>query len=83
MEGMKIFTDSLTVWNGHSRHKGNYARFPIDFLHPQEIYSYFWVSNNTVLSHQKGVFRVNCIDCLDRTNVVQVGSRALSFKDSL
>jgi hypothetical protein len=22
MEGMKIFTDSLTVWNGHSRHKG-------------------------------------------------------------
>ena len=24
-----------------------------------------------VLSTQKGVFRVNCIDCLDRTNVVQ------------
>jgi hypothetical protein len=77
MEGMKIFTDSLIVWNGHSRHKGNYARFSIYFVRSQEIYSYFWVSNNTVLSHQKGVFRVNCIDCLDRTNVVQVGSRAL------
>lgn len=25
-----------------------------------------------LLSKQKGVFRVNCIDCLDRTNVVQV-----------
>ena len=23
------------------------------------------------MSQQKGVFRVNCIDCLDRTNVVQ------------
>jgi hypothetical protein len=25
-----------------------------------------------IMSEQKGVFRVNCIDCLDRTNVVQV-----------
>jgi hypothetical protein len=24
------------------------------------------------MSTQKGVFRINCIDCLDRTNVVQV-----------
>ena len=24
-----------------------------------------------VVCTQKGVFRVNCIDCLDRTNVVQ------------
>lgn len=24
-----------------------------------------------MMSHQKGVFRVNCIDCLDRTNVVE------------
>ena len=26
------------------------------------------------MSEQKGAFRVNCIDCLDRTNVVQVHS---------
>ena len=24
------------------------------------------------MSEQKGAFRVNCIDCLDRTNVVEV-----------
>ncbi|KAF7440628.1 hypothetical protein PC9H_000974 [Pleurotus ostreatus] len=32
---------------------------------------FFWMSGKTVLSDQAGVFRVNCIDCLDRTNVVQ------------
>lgn len=32
---------------------------------------YFWVSDNAIMSRQKAVFRVNCIDCLDRTNVVQ------------
>ncbi|KAL4077324.1 SacI homology domain-containing protein [Scleroderma yunnanense] len=36
-----------------------------------ESQGYFWVSNGRLLSKQKGVFRVNCIDCLDRTNVVQ------------
>ncbi|KIK59630.1 hypothetical protein GYMLUDRAFT_44597 [Collybiopsis luxurians FD-317 M1] len=33
--------------------------------------AFFWVSDGVMLSQQKGVFRVNCIDCLDRTNVVQ------------
>ena len=28
-------------------------------------------SSGTVVSVQQGVFRTNCIDCLDRTNVVQ------------
>ncbi|KAG1903754.1 phosphoinositide polyphosphatase [Suillus fuscotomentosus] len=36
-----------------------------------ENQGFFWVSNSMLLSKQKGVFRVNCIDCLDRTNVVQ------------
>lgn len=36
-----------------------------------ESQGFFWVSNNMLLSKQKGIFRVNCIDCLDRTNVVQ------------
>ena len=39
--------------------------------------SFYWVSNNCILSQQKGVFRVNCIDCLDRTNVVQVSNSNL------
>ena len=33
-----------------------------------------WISNDLVMSQQKGAFRVNCIDCLDRTNVVEVNS---------
>lgn len=36
-----------------------------------ESQGYFWLSDDMLLSEQKGVFRVNCIDCLDRTNVVQ------------
>ncbi|KAI9057938.1 hypothetical protein FKP32DRAFT_1582863 [Trametes sanguinea] len=36
-----------------------------------ESQGYFWISNNRIMSKQKGVFRVNCIDGLDRTNVVE------------
>ncbi|CAD5112984.1 DgyrCDS2188 [Dimorphilus gyrociliatus] len=32
---------------------------------------FFWKNNKKSLSKQKGIFRVNCVDCLDRTNVVQ------------
>jgi len=40
--------------------------------HYQEQFSYFLQSREgNVLSRQSGVFRTNCIDCLDRTNVVQ------------
>ncbi|CAF3807740.1 unnamed protein product [Rotaria magnacalcarata] len=35
-------------------------------------YSYFAISKTGILQgQQNGVFRTNCIDCLDRTNVVQ------------
>ncbi|XP_065213793.1 phosphatidylinositide phosphatase SAC2 isoform X2 [Planococcus citri] len=33
--------------------------------------NYTWVDNQGLISKQNGTFRVNCIDCLDRTNVVQ------------
>ncbi|KAH9843189.1 SacI homology domain-containing protein [Rhodofomes roseus] len=36
-----------------------------------ENQGYFWISNNTIMSRQHGIYRVNCIDCLDRTNVVE------------
>ncbi|KAJ7582942.1 SacI homology domain-containing protein [Mycena floridula] len=36
-----------------------------------EHQGYLWISDGIIMSRQKGVFRVNCIDCLDRTNVVQ------------
>ncbi|XP_033626106.1 phosphatidylinositide phosphatase SAC1-like [Asterias rubens] len=38
----------------------------------QEKYGYFMITpENQLLKHQTGVFRTNCMDCLDRTNVVQ------------
>lgn len=36
-----------------------------------EQYSYFHMSNGSILSKQVGIIRTNCIDSLDRTNVVQ------------
>lgn len=40
--------------------------------HEQDEYGVFHVKGDgTILSTQIGVFRTNCIDCLDRTNVVQ------------
>lgn len=40
---------------------------------------YCWRDKEGLICSQKGVFRVNCIDCLDRTNVVQVTSFAVHF----
>lgn len=40
--------------------------------HEQDEMGVFHVkTDGTVISMQTGVFRTNCIDCLDRTNVVQ------------
>ncbi|QRV85813.1 phosphatidylinositide phosphatase SAC2 [Ceratobasidium sp. AG-Ba] len=36
-----------------------------------ESQGYFWVLDGQPVARQRGVFRTNCIDCLDRTNVVQ------------
>ncbi|XP_015118283.1 phosphatidylinositide phosphatase SAC1 isoform X2 [Diachasma alloeum] len=49
--------------------------------HDQEQMGYFLLSRDgALLSVQDGVFRTNCIDCLDRTNVVQsmLAKRALA-----
>ena len=32
---------------------------------------YCWIDNKGLICQQKIMFRVNCIDCLDRTNVIQ------------
>ena len=49
-----------------------YGLYPWSRAHDADIHaSYFWISNNHIMSQQKGVFRVNCIDGLDRTNVVE------------
>ncbi|KAL5511494.1 hypothetical protein ACEPAH_4711 [Sanghuangporus vaninii] len=36
-----------------------------------ETQGFTWFSGEVLMSKQRSVFRVNCIDCLDRTNVVQ------------
>ncbi|EDV25949.1 uncharacterized protein TRIADDRAFT_24656, partial [Trichoplax adhaerens] len=47
-------------------------------------YGYFMVRNDgSVVSAQTGAFRTNCIDCLDRTNVVQSMLAHLSVQDQL
>lgn len=33
--------------------------------------NYCWKDRQGVICKQNGIFRINCIDCLDRTNVVQ------------
>ncbi|KAJ2710611.1 hypothetical protein H4R19_003664 [Coemansia spiralis] len=39
--------------------------------HEMDDMGYFWRGGRQTLMRQQGVFRVNCMDCLDRTNVVQ------------
>ncbi|XP_045505127.1 phosphatidylinositol-3-phosphatase SAC1 isoform X1 [Colias croceus] len=39
--------------------------------HEQKEFGYFLSRGETVIMRQTGVFRTNCVDCLDRTNVVQ------------
>ncbi|KAK0077686.1 hypothetical protein PV325_003590 [Microctonus aethiopoides] len=52
--------------------------------HDQEQMGYFLLSKDgTMLSVQDGVFRTNCIDCLDRTNVVQSMLAKRSLTDAL
>ena len=49
--------------------------------HDAEQMGYFLLTRDgALLSVQEGVFRTNCIDCLDRTNVVQsmLAKRVLS-----
>lgn len=45
----------------------------LDMLQTERLRQRFWLrdSNGKILKRQEGVFRTNCIDCLDRTNVVQ------------
>lgn len=33
---------------------------------------YTWIDSHGIICRQQSTFRVNCMDCLDRTNVCQV-----------
>ncbi|XP_072169142.1 phosphatidylinositol-3-phosphatase SAC1-like [Diadema setosum] len=50
----------------------------------QEHFAYFLMdANNELVTHQTGVFRTNCMDCLDRTNVVQSLLAGRALQDQL
>ncbi|KAG0254428.1 inositol polyphosphate 5-phosphatase [Actinomortierella ambigua] len=67
----------MTKFDYHSQVKGgNYDQVQTLLRHVQgdsEKYGYFYhdLASNTIVQTQKGVFRTNCLDCLDRTNVIQ------------
>lgn len=74
--GTRISRCSLINCNVSSRVKGKFSSASTehhDLTWPPLFDTrYLWVSNDMIMSQQKGVFRMNCIDCLDRTNVVEV-----------
>lgn len=51
-----------------------------DISADHDEFSYFLINEKRLVHLQEGVFRTNCIDCLDRTNVVQsmIAWRSLS-----
>ncbi|XP_072177486.1 phosphatidylinositide phosphatase SAC2-like [Diadema setosum] len=44
---------------------------------------YCWADAEGVILEQRGVFRVNCMDCLDRTNVVQTALARVVLRTQL
>ncbi|PVG02589.1 hypothetical protein CPB86DRAFT_861460 [Serendipita vermifera] len=64
-----------TKWDFHAECRGmryeNISKLIHQMERTFERQGFYWISGTTVMSQQRGVFRVNCIDCLDRTNVVQ------------
>ncbi|KAF9938956.1 inositol polyphosphate 5-phosphatase [Mortierella alpina] len=67
----------MTRFDYHSQVKGgNYDQLQSLLQHVRgdsERYGYFYhdLLSNTIVQTQRGVFRTNCLDCLDRTNVIQ------------
>ncbi|KAI7900605.1 SacI homology domain-containing protein [Cokeromyces recurvatus] len=53
---------------------GNYDNVSIllkDIRHIMDDYGFFLMDTDEIINTQKGIFRTNCMDCLDRTNLVQ------------
>ncbi|KAI7819682.1 Endonuclease/exonuclease/phosphatase [Gamsiella multidivaricata] len=67
----------MTRFDYHSQVKGgNYEQIMALLNHVRgasERYGYFYhdLLSNTIVQTQRGVFRTSCLDCLDRTNVIQ------------
>lgn len=71
---------SLIVFTGFDFHyavkRDNYDKLKslvdmVSYAFEENGYFLCDVSKNAIISTQTGIFRTNCLDCLDRTNVVQ------------
>ncbi|KAJ2655727.1 hypothetical protein IWW48_005395 [Coemansia sp. RSA 1200] len=62
-------------WDFHRETHGmrfeNIKQLVAQLQHEINNVGYYWHSGTQELTTQNGVFRINCMDCLDRTNVVQ------------
>lgn len=65
------FYDFHFACKGHKFERSDYLIEKVAPVNKYFSYYYENVNEKTVLAMQKGVFRTNCLDCLDRTNLVQ------------
>lgn len=74
----------LFLWNGsmtramtHGTQQTLHTSYRVTDVHLFQVeedflrHGFFFVEAGSVVQRQVGVMRINCIDCLDRTNVVQ------------
>ncbi|KAF3429899.1 hypothetical protein E2986_07266 [Frieseomelitta varia] len=59
------------IWEAYRMHFENVSILVNALATVLTDIGYCWHDKQGTICMQKGVFRVNCIDCLDRTNVVQ------------
>lgn len=75
VEEAKLSDVKYCQYDFHAETKGmkyeNISKLVAQLERSFESQGFFWICDRVILSQQKGVYRVNCIDCLDRTNVVQ------------
>ncbi|XP_062599038.1 phosphatidylinositide phosphatase SAC2-like [Saccostrea cucullata] len=48
-----------------------------------KLMRYCWLNKDSAICEQRGVFRVNCVDCLDRTNVSQTAIARIVMETQL
>lgn len=68
--------------HGRSRLQDYVSKITHSFLAQHNTLGNYMIRDqlsNGLLSEQSGIIRTNCVDCIDRTNVVQVGYKFFSF----
>lgn len=79
--------DFLAETRGPSGYEAS-SQIKHELTHSLDGFSYFLSENSSnakgsVILQQEGVFRTNCLDCLDRTNLVQTIISSMAFESFL